>query len=424
MSRIIIKNALIIQPGNELHRQQRSILVDEGQIKEISEKIDHSESVEIIEGENLHVSIGFFDMSCRIPDPGHEFREDFETGTRTAAAAGFTAIGLLPSTDPCVDTKSKVSYVTRHSGLNGVEIIPYATISKNREGNEITEFYDLTSSGVKAFTDDQPFSPDSTILLNALKYSQLTDSLIIAHPGNYSFLEEGMMNESEISLRMGLKGIPDLAESSELVKMIEVNRYASGKFHFSGISSKRTIELLNSIPQTQCTAECGIHHLSFSDEDLKNYNTNLKMLPVIRTNEDRKALREAVIKNQIQVISSYHTPIEDDLKKCEFQNAAYGASALQAFLPQVLSSFNYEDVCDSVIEAFTSKPRTILNIDSPTITVGATANLTIWSPEEKWTLNEESNFSRSTNHPLWGKELKGKIIATINGDSFNSSTNN
>jgi len=416
---ILIKSARILNNGSPYHNKKLNIFIsDSGVIKSIGK--DEPNATRIIEGKNLMVSIGWFDMRANFNDPGNEHKEDLSSGLKTAAAGGFTGVALLPNTNPCVESKNEVSYLRSHNSRSVTQIYPMGAVTKGCKGEDFTEILDMEAAGAVAFTDGENPIWNTDILLKTLQYLQKFDGLLINFPEDKYLTAFGTMNEGITSTFLGLKGMPGLAEEIMVQRDIELLKYAGGRLHFANISTEHSIKQIALAKKNGLNVTCDVaaHNLLFEDTVLADYDTNYKVNPPLRNKRDIKALEKAITGNDIDIIVSSHTPKDEESKKLEFDHADFGMLGLQTFLPFVLKSSIGADL-QGVIDKFTINPRTILGLPVPEIKEGEKANLTIFDPDMTWTYNAENNYSKSINSPWFGQALKGGVIGVMNkGRSF------
>jgi dihydroorotase len=410
--KLLIKSAQVLDPQSNFHLSTVDILITDGVIEAISDEID-AEDAEIIEGDHLKVSPGWIDMRSIFYDPGEEHKEDLESGSAVAAAAGFTQVLLLPNNQPVADHKGAISYIKKYGKGELVELLPYASVSVNAEGKELTEMIDLSEAGAVAFTDGLHPIWHTDILLKSLQYLQKFDGLLVNRPEDKMLTAFGHMNEGIVSTGLGLKGMPDLAESVMIERDLALLEYAGGRIHFSTISSKRSVELIRDAKARglRVTCDVGVNYLKFTDDDLETYDTNYKVNPPYRTEEDRLALIEGVLDATIDVIVSDHNPQDEESKKLEFDLAEFGTNNLVGFWPIINEVF--KEQIDQVIASFTSRPRSILGLDQVSIGEGLAAHLTVFDEKSDWLFDHQNNLSKSDYSPLFNKEVKGRVKAIV-----------
>ena len=411
--KVLIKDVIIVPASNKT-AQPTDILIDNGIIIQIDKGID-IKADKIIQQKNLHASIGWMDCFSNFCDPGDEHKETLETGAEAAAAGGYTEVMLIPNTNPVVHNKSQIEYIVQKSKNLPVSIHPVGAITKNAEGKELSEMYDMQNSGAIAFSDGVNSLQSSGILLKAMEYIKAFDGIIIQLPDDKSIASNGLMNEGISSIKAGLPGRPGIAEEISIARDIELLKYTNSKIHFTGISTKKSLDLISKAKKDGLKVSCSVtpFHLFFCDEDLKNYDTNLKVNPPLRAKADMQSLREGIKNGEIDFIASHHQPQHWDDKTCEFEYAAYGMIGLETV-------FGVAGICgiksSDFIKMQTENIRNIFNIQMPEIKPGAKANLTLFDPDIEYSFEEENIFSKSLNSPYIGKKLKGKSFGIINGD--------
>ena len=417
--KVLIKQATIVSAVSPFNGQTKDILISGGLIISIADHIteiaDH-----VIQQDGLHVSVGWFDPFAHFCDPGFEHRETLETGTRAAAAGGFTDVMIVPNTNPVLHTKSQVEYIIQKSSLPGVRVHPIGAVTKNADGKELAEMYDMANSGAIAFSDGLNAIQDGGLLLKALQYVKTIDGTIIQIPEDKSIGNTGLMNEGIISTQLGLPGKPAMAEELMVARDIKLTRYAESKLHFTGISSAKSLEYINRAKAAGINITCAVtpYHLFFCDEDLQQYDTNLKVNPPLRTHADMLALRKGLLDGTVDCIASHHIPQNYDNKICEFEYAKNGMIGLESLFGVVWSMVNGEWSIVQFVERLTVSPRKIFGLPVPEIKEGVTATLTLFNPAAEYIFAEKNIQSKSKNSPFIGRQLKGKVIGIINGDTI------
>ena len=368
----------------------------------------------MIEAPGLRVSPGWFDLRAHYNDPGFEHKEDLETGSKAAATGGFTDVLLLPNNKPVTDSKNSVKYYTKWSKGAAVQLHAAAAVTIGCEGKELTEMIDLHHAGALAFTDGIRPVWHTDIMLKSLQYLQKFNGVLINRPEDTMLTAFGNMHEGIVSTRLGMKGMPAIAEEVMIKRDLQLLEYTGGRVHFSMISSKGAVALIRQAKAQglQVTADVGIHHLIFEDGALTGYDTSLKVNPPFRLSEDRLALIEAVKDGTIDIIVSDHQPQDQESKKLEFDLAEFGICGQQSFYSAMLSVFG--DETDTLIERITSAPRTLLGLSSPKLAEREKACLTLYSPEKEWLYDGQSNASRSEASPYFGQKLNGQVLGIVN----------
>ena len=413
---LLINQAIIICPSSPFHGQTKDILIIDGTIQKIEDHIQENAS-QVIRQDNLHVSIGWMDIFAQFGDPGYEHRETLQTGSAAAAAGGFTDVMVLPNTNPSISTKSVVEYIKQKSTTLPVNIYPIAAITKNAEGKELTEMYDMFNSGAIAFSDGTQSLQSPGVLLKALQYVLPLHATVIQIPDDKSISAHGLMNEGIISTQLGLPGKPAIAEEIMIARDIELLKYTQSRLHITGVSTKNGLALIKAAKKDGLQLTCSVSpaHLWFCDEDLVKYDCNLKLNPPLRTKADREALRQALLDGTIDCIASHHLPQHWDDKTCEFEYAKNGMISLEVVFA-VANSF-VADI-NKLIEQLTTNPRNIFGLPMPAFKEGEAACLTLFVPGQHFIFEEKNIKSSSKNSAFTGKELKGKVVGIINGDKI------
>jgi dihydroorotase len=412
---ILIKEAEIICSSSPFHNQKKNIYISNGVIKTISD--DHFKADHVIEGANLKVSIGWFDMWAFFGDPGHEHKEDLDSGCMAAAAGGFTGVALLPNSHPPVQTKNAISYLKSHNHNAITQIFPFGAVTVDLKGEDITEMIDMSQAGAVAFTDG--FKPlwNTDILLKSLLYLKKFGGLLIQKPEDKWLNMLGVMNESTNSAMLGLKGMPSIAEEITIERDLRLLEYSGGKIHFANISTARSVEIIRKAKKNGMNVTCDIaaHQIAFDDSALLEFETQLKVNPPFRGKTDIEALIEGLKDDTIDLIVSSHNPHDEESKNLEFDMAEFGIIGLQTLFP-VVNRISTKVGMEKLIMKITEMPRKILGIEIPELKEGAKASLTVFDPETEWVFNEQINYSKSDNSPFLGQSMKGKVIATINNN--------
>jgi dihydroorotase len=410
---ILLRQAKIIDSSSPFNGQTKDILITDGIISSIEDKIDH-QNAQVVTGEGLLVSGGWVDPFSHFCDPGIEYKETLETGANAAAAGGYTRVFSMPNTEPVVDNKSQVSYVVQQSAQLPVSIHPIGAITKKLEGKDLAEMYDMKNSGAVAFSDGLVPVQTAGLFLKALQYVKAFDGVLIQIPIDKSIGAGGLINEGIISTQLGLPGIPAISEETIIKRDIDLARYTGSKLHITGVSTKTSIDLIAQAKQEGLQISCSVtpYHLYFADEDLVSYDTNLKLNPPLRTVGDRAALREAVENGLVDCIATHHLPQNWDNKICEFEYAKSGMIGLQtafAVVNTVLPNLSNE----KIINLFSRNARNIFDLPTTHVSVGSKAELTLFSRTAETLMNAGNNKSKSANSPFLDKPLTGKAIAIV-----------
>ena len=410
--KILLQAAEIIDRSSPFHQKVKNVLITNGRIAEIGDKNYAADRV--IKADGMKLTIGWFDLGTSIGDPGLEHKEDLESVTRAAAAGGFTEIAVLPNTVPAIQTKNEISYIIRGNDNRLVQIHTLAAVTKNTKGEELTEMIDLDAAGAVAFTDGLKPIWHTDIFLKSLQYLQKFDGLLIDHPEDIWLNMFGQMHEGINSTKLGLKGMPRIAEDIAVGKNLELLGYAGGKLHFARISSAKAIDMIRQAKKKLAvTCDITVYQPLLDDSLLMDFDTNYKVNPPLREKTDADALLKALKDGTIDIICSGHSPHEDESKSLEFDLADPGMINLQTFAAN-LTMLSKSIDWDILLEKVTVNPRRILQQAIPKIEPEARANLTLFDPNHRWTFDERSNFSKSRNSPWLGKQVVGKAMAVFN----------
>jgi dihydroorotase len=409
---LLLQQVTIIAESSAYHKQVKDILIVDGIIRKITDNINE-ENAEVIKGNNLHASIGWMDIFADFAEPGYEHRETLQTGANAAAAGGFTDVMLIPNTNPVVDNKSQVSYLIEKSKSLPINIYPIGAVTKNTNGEALSEMYDMHDSGAVVFSDGKKPIQQAGVLLKALQYVAAKNAVIIQQANDESISHGGLIHEGIMSTQLGLPGIPALAEELMVARDIALLQYTNSALHITGVSTKKSIELIAAAKKVGLNITCSVtpYHLQFSDEDLNSYDTNLKVNPPLRTKNDVKAVQKALQNGTIDCVASHHNPQSWDDKTIEFEYAKNGMLTLQTMYSSVNAIVeNTEDV----VKILTTNNRNIFGITTPTIEIDKAACLTIFEPNTEFVFEEKAILSKSKNSPYIGKKCKGKVIGIIN----------
>ena len=409
-----IDNATIVAPSSSWHGKTISIGIDHGHITSLGDEKPNAEVVWDAQG--MQVSLGWMDLCAQFGDPGLEHKEDLESGCAAAAAGGFTEVCLLPNTQPVVQTKNEVQYLQGGNSRRVTQVRPLGAVTLGTKGEDFTDMLDLHTAGVVAFSDGTKPIWHTDILLKTLLYLQKIDGLLINRAEDRMLTSFASMHEGLQSTMMGTPGMPRLAEVLVVQRDLEILRYSGGRLHFSNISTPQGLDLIRKAKQEglQVTCDVAAYQLLWLDTDLNSFDTNYKVNPPLREAQDRAALLAGLKDGTIDAVVTQHTPHDEESKKLEFDLADYGMTGLEMFLPIMLSLGN-ELPLDLWIEKITTAPRKILGVESPKFEIGALANITIFDPQATWTYAGRECLSKGLNHPWYGQEVTGRVLATIYG---------
>ena len=411
MTPVVIKNATIVDKNSTFHNQTVDLKIENGIITEIAKTIATPENATVVEKDNLHVSQGWFDSSVSFGEPGYEDRETIANGLQVAAKSGFTAIALQPNSSPVIDNQSYVKFVLDKAKDQATALFPIGALTKNSDGQDLAELFDMKNAGAVAFGDYNKAIQDANIQKIALQYVQDFDGLVISYCQDSSLRGKGIVNEGIVSTRLGLKGIPTLAEELHIARNLFLLEYTGGKLHIPTISTQKSIQLIKEAKAKglQVTCSVTVHHLVLNEEILAGFDSRYKVAPPLRDEATRKALIEAVIDGTIDCITSDHNPLDIEHKKLEFDMAKDGTIGLESAFGALATVLPLE----IVIEKLTSA-KSIFGLPQNKIEVKATAELTFFSPTSEGIFTKENILSKSKNSAFLGQKTKGNVFGIYN----------
>jgi dihydroorotase len=407
----IIRSATIIDPKSPFHKKTVDILIADGCIDKIGTALPNPENIDEINLDNLHVSQGWFDSSVSLGEPGFEDRETIENGLQVAAKSGFTGIALQPNSFPIIDNQSQVHFVKSKAVSSATELFPIGALTKGSEGKDMAELYDMKNAGAIAFGDYNRSLSNANLLKIALQYTQDFDGLVIGFAQDEKIKGNGVANEGIVSTRLGLKGIPNLAEEIEVARNLFLLEYTGGKLHIPTISTAKSVTLIQEAKAKGLQVSCSVavHHLVLNDEKLEEFDTRYKVTPPLRSEADRLALIEGVKNGIIDTITSDHNPIDIEHKKMDFDTAKNGTIGLESAFGALLTVLPVE----TVVEKLTSG-RALFGLKIPSIIEGTSANLSLFNPDGKSTFTTDKILSKSKNSAFIGNETKGIVYGILN----------
>lgn len=413
---ILLQGVKIIHPQSPLNGKQTDVLIQDGVIQQIADKIAVPEGAQVINSQQLVLTPGLFDMLANFRDPGLEHQEDISTGCAAAAQGGFTGVAVMPSTQPPVDNKSQVEYVLNKAKTHLVDVFPIGTISQHHEGKELSEMYDMHLSGAVGFSDDKIPVSNTALMQKAMLYAKNFGGLVMSFPEDKNLTSKGMMNEGVSSTHLGMKGMPALAEEIHIQRDIQLMEYTESALHFTMVSTAGAVKLIREAKAKglPVTAAVAVHNLVLDDSSLFDFDTNYKVKHPLRTKADIDALTAALLDGTIDAICTDHSPEDVENKHREFEYAAFGMLGLETAFALLNTHLGKALGLEKLITLLAINPRKILGISVPAIAVGETANLTLLNPTQDWTFATEHLQSRSCNTPFIGHALKGKTIAVFN----------
>lgn len=411
--RILIKNATLIDPSHPSHGEILSFLVDEGVISDIGTKITKADR--IIEAENLHFSPGWFDPLVSFGEPGYEERETLKNGLFTAASSGFTHIGLLPNVFPVADSQSGIVHQISKSRGAVTSLHPLGSLTEGSLGKNIAELFNMQQVGAIAFYDAYHSLDNPQLLKIALEYSQSFNGLLLSHPSQDSLQANGMMHEGITSTELGLSGIPSIAESIQINRDLEILENSGGQLHIPFVSTSSGVAHIRRAKKKGLAVSCsvGLPHLFFDDKALVDYDTDLKLFPPLRTQEDKNALREGLLDGTIDLVTSMHYPMNLENKDLEFALAQPGSIGLEACFGILCSLFPLEQAIK-----FLTRGKSLFSIPQNSIAEGQKADITFFNPNQRFALTKSDLTSTSKNCAFVGHQMNGKVLGCFHNNQL------
>jgi len=413
-------NSRIIDPKNNIDEVGGILIDSKGKIKAIGKKVTKdsvSQETEVIDCKNKISIPGIVDMRVFVGEPGYEYKENFRTLSEAALSGGVTSVATMPNTSPVIDNVSILDFVKRRAkDKSTIKINPFATLTKGLEGKEMSEFGLLQIVGAVGFTDGIKCVQSNRVMDKIFNYSKSLDTLIVQFTQDNELSLDGSVNEGIISTRLGLKGIPDIAEKLIVERDLSLLEKYKNRYHISTLSSKTSIPVIENYKKKglKFTAGVSINNLSLNENDIGDFRTFLKLSPPLKKEEDRLSLIEAINNEIIDVIVSDHKPEDEESKRLPFQQSTTGASGVETLLSLALELHHNKKVkLKTIIKALTTNPAEILKIDAGHLSVGSSADITVFDIEKPWVLKKENIKSKSKNTAIEGRRMQGKVEKTF-----------
>ncbi|MEO8772992.1 MAG: dihydroorotase [Gelidibacter sp.] len=410
---VLIKSATIVDSKSDFHNQTCDILIEKDVISHISKQIKNPSKVQEITLDNLHVSQGWFDSSVSFGEPGYEERGTIANGLKTAALSGFTDVAVNSNTNPVIDSYADISFLKGKAQGNPVNLYPIGALTKNSEGEDLAELFDMKNAGAIAYYDYQKPIRNPNLMKLALQYASNFGGLIYSFPQESKISGLGVVNENVMSTSLGLKGNPTLAEELQIVRDLFLLEYTGGKLHIPTISSAKSVELVRIAKAKKLDVSCSvaIHNLVLTDDVLTTFDTRFKVLPPLRTQSNCDALIEGLKDGTIDMVTSDHNPIDIEHKKIEFDYAMYGSIGLESAFGALNTVFTIKKTIDLL-----TKGKERFGIDPTPIAVGNNAKLTLFNPNGTYTFKKEMILSTSKNAIFENHQLKGKVYGVFSNN--------
>ncbi|PLX81958.1 MAG: dihydroorotase [Desulfuromonas sp.] len=414
---ILIKGGRVLDPAHGID-EALDLLIEEGKISRIEKDIS-AEGAKVVDVSGKLVVPGLIDIHVHLRDPGHEYKEDIATGTRSAAAGGFTSVACMPNTNPFNDNKAITTYILNEASEKGfANVFPVASITKCLKGESLSEMGDLKGAGCIGFSDDGRPVANGDVMRRAMEYAKGFDMPIIAHSEELSIVGSGVMNEGFVATELGLKGIPWVAEAAAIAREVMLAEFTGARLHLCHVSTRQSLDIIRAAKKRGARVTCEVtpHHFTLTEDAVRGYGTNTKMNPPLRTADDVEAMRQGLADGTVDAIATDHAPHHIDEKNVEFNIALCGIVGLESSLPLTLGLVE-EGVLTlgQAIERLTIGPARALGIPRGTLKVGVPADVTVIDPELKWTLEADKFHSKSRNTPFEGWKMKGAATHTIVG---------
>ena len=412
---VILKSAKILDPESTFNNQVVDIKIENGIITQIETNIPDSADFKIVNLPDLCVSKGWFDSSVSFGEPGYEDRETILNGLQTAAKSGFTGVALQPNANPVIDNQSQVYFVKSKAANQATTLYPIGAFTKNSEGLDLAEMFDMQNAGAVAFGDYQKSTSNANLLKIGLQYTQDFNGLVLAFCQDKTIKGNGVVHEGIVSTTLGLKGIPALAEELEVARNLFLLEYTGGKLHIPTISTAKSVKLIKEAKAKglQVTCSVAVHNLVLTDDILTEFDTRTKVLPPVRTEEHRKALLNGVLDGTIDVITSDHNPLDVELKKMEYDKAKFGTIGLESAFGALQTVLPTEVIIDKLTAG--SK---IFSAQQSVIEVNQKANITLFNTTTAYTFTKQNIQAKSKNAIFLNHQLKGKVYGIYNNQKL------
>ncbi len=407
---LLIKSATIVDSKSDFNNETVDILIENGRISKIAKTIANTKNIKELQLENLHVSQGWFDSSVSFGEPGFEERETITNGLKTAGLSGFTSVALNANANPVIDSYADIALVKAKAQESVTNLYPIGALTKDGKGEDLAELFDMKNAGAVAFYDYQLAVKNPNFMKIALQYASNFDGLVCAFPQDKHIAGFGVANEHINSTKLGLKGIPALAEELQITRDLHILEYTGGKLHIPTISTAKAVELIKAAKAKKLDVTCSvaIHNLVLTDDMLQDFDTNYKVLPPLRTQTDCDALIEGLKDGTIDMVTTDHNPIDIEHKKIEFEYAMYGTIGLESAFGVLRTLFSTKKTI-----ALLTKGKSRFRVTTHPIKENELANLTLFNPDAEHTFGVKDIFSKSKNSAFLGYQLKGKTYGVI-----------
>lgn len=409
----LIQNAKLFAPLSKNHLKVMDVELTNGVISAIGKNLPVGKS-KIISGKDHILSIAFTDIRANFGEPGFEQNETLRSGIAAAKKGGFTRVCLMPSLMPVTDNQGAVQFLTKEN-TQSFQLLPIGSLSKEMKGKQLTEFAELQNAGAVGFTEDD-HAVSTELMMRALEYSKQTNTRIFVAPNDYSVHPKAQMHEGKTSVKMGLKGASDLSETLRIQRDLALLKYTGGSLHFYSISTAKGLEMIRKAKKESLQVTCSMaaHQLSYTHEDMIDYNSNKKVWPPFRSSADKKALINGLLDGTIDAIESQHTPLAIENKELEFEYANFGISGIEIAFQTIFTAVGSEIPIETLLEKFTIGAEYSANIPPIQMEVGEQARLVLISTKGKTKIENSTWLSRGKNSPFFNTELNSAITPLFN----------
>ena len=412
--KVLIQAAKIFDKGSAFHLKKKDILIEDGKIKKIGSGIKEADAT-VVSGKALMVSPGWLDTFAVIREPGNEHQDRLSTLCASAAFGGFTEVVGISGSQPSLSDRSAIEYVKNQTQGSPVMVRPAGTVTEKNAGENIAELYDMHLAGAVGFSEGRKNIKNPELLKRALLYTKPFGARVMTYSEDHDLAAGGMVNEGSVAAGLGMKVRPVLAEEVALQRNIKLASYTEAPIYLQGISSKEGAQIVAEAKKNKLPVRAEVHlsSLLFDDSVLEDFDTTYKVLPVIRTKADQKALFQALKKGVIDTVASGHTPQDVEQKACEFDHAGFGMMTLECAVPAFFEKYKVQMSLEDTVDLFTDRPRKALGLNKVTIDEGEIANLTLFA-EEQWTFEKQMIKSTSKNTPFIGQSFSLKVLGIFN----------
>ncbi len=416
---LLLRQVVVIDPASPAHQAAMDIHIQQGRIAAMAPSLA-VDGAQVLEANGAWCCPGLLDFGVQSGDPGHEYREDLHSLSEAALAGGFTTLITFPNTNPPVHSKSEVAYLMRRQSELPVDIYPLGALSVECKGKDIAELMDMRAAGAIAFGDGLLPVQHAGLMMRGLQYVMAFDGIVVNHPTDQTLAAGGQLHEGHISAWLGMRGIPALAEELMVERDLRLLEYTGSRLHLVGLSAAGAVERVRQAKKAglRVTASVAVMNLLFTDEALAGFDALYKVLPPLRSDDDREALIEGLLDGTIDFIFSNHVPLDTEVKDREFPYAAFGALGLQTALPALYTHLDERFSPTQIVHWLACRPREVFGLPVPRIAVEEPADLTVFDPRTEWTFQLADIRSKSANSPFVGQRMQGRVLGVIKGHRY------